>query len=44
MWMQLCWVRSKQGSMLKDVDAVVLGRVSGRKDVEGCGCHSVGRV
>ena len=42
MCMQWCWVGSKEGWMQKDVDAVVLGRVSGRKDVEGCGCRSVG--
>ena len=40
--MQWCWVGSKEGRMLKEVDAMVLGRVKERKDAEGCGCNGVG--
>ena len=35
-------VGSKEGRMLKDVYAMVLGRVYGRKDAEGCGCSCAG--
>ena len=42
MWMQRCWVGSQEGRMVKDVDAIVLGRVYGRNDAEGCVCNGVG--